>query len=353
MRIARAVLLLTLYPILIYPLDAQEPVFRSETTLALVRFHVVRKKFYAEDIKPGDIILLEDGQPREITFFEGGRVKRRTVPVEMILLFDTSGSVVDEGLLNPLAFKSSLLDQLENVRIAVYGFGANLQRFCRPTRDAAELARVFQRVIDFKTRAQPRPEILKLELPPKRHSNPNGGTWLYEAVAGCARDATALPGNPTRMMLVFSDGFPTTDTRPVEGAAVAKDLGMPVYPVVLGHARIAEQMKQVQQTGYNRQGVMSDSARQRLSRLEAQEQEIQDFASLGELTGGRSFDPPVINLMMMQRILGGMVAQVRCEYVVGFTPPPENGDPRKHKLDVRLRSKEMGKVLGGTRVISH
>ena len=343
----------TLLVLALWPLAAQEPVFRSETKLALVRFHVVRKHFYADDLKPGDVILLEDGAPRQITLFEGGRLKRRTVPLEMILLIDTSGSVVDEGLLNPLAFKSSLLDQLENVRLAVYGFSSNLQRFSRPTRDPTELAPVFRRVLDFRAGGQPRPEIVRLQLPPKRHSHPNGGTWLYEAVIGCARDAAALPGNATRMMLVFSDGFPTTDTRPEEGAAVPKELGMPVYPVVLGHAKIAEQVKQVQQTGYNHQGVMSDGARQRMSRLEEQEREIQDFASLGGLTGGRSFDPPMINLMMIQRILGAMVGQVRCEYVVGFTPPAGEGDPTKHKLEVRLRSKELGKVLGGSRVIAH
>src|SRR5204862_5551332 len=97
MRFARALALL----VVAWPLDAQEtPVFRSDTTLALVRFHVVRKKFYVDDFKPEDILLLEDGEPRQITLLEGGRIKQRTVPVEMILLFDTSGSGVVVGLLN-------------------------------------------------------------------------------------------------------------------------------------------------------------------------------------------------------------------------------------------------------------
>jgi VWFA-related protein len=333
--------------------SSRRPVLRSETTLALVRFHVVRKRFYVDDLKPDDVILLEDGKPRQITLLEGGRTRQRTVPVEMILLFDTSGSVVDEGLLNPLAFKTTILDQLPNVTIAVYGFNANLQRFCRPTRDPAELANVFRRVIDFRAGAKPRPDIIRLQLPPKRHSDPNGGTWIYEAAMGCARDVVLLPGNATRMILMFSDGFPTTDTRAEEGAAVPRELGIPVYPVVLGHQKLAERARQIHETGYNKQGVMSDGARDRLSRLEAQEHDVQEFARLGELTGGRSFDPPMINLTMMQTILGAMVAQVRCEYVVGFVLEPRSGDPAKHKLEVRLRSKELGKVLGGVRVVSH
>src|ERR1035438_10745328 len=74
----------------------EEPVFRASTTLATVSFHVVRDKHYVEDLKPQDLVLLEDGTPRNITFFEGGRSKQRTTAVDIALLFDISGSVVDE-----------------------------------------------------------------------------------------------------------------------------------------------------------------------------------------------------------------------------------------------------------------
>ena len=103
-------------------LPAQEtPVFRTDSSLALVRFHVVRKNRYITDLKGEDVVLLEDGVPRKFTVLENAMAAKHTVPVEMTLLFDTSGSVVDEGLLDPLAFKETLLDNLENVRIAVYG----------------------------------------------------------------------------------------------------------------------------------------------------------------------------------------------------------------------------------------
>lgn len=329
------------------------PVFRTETTLALVRFHVVRKHLYVEDIKPEDVVLLEDGAPRKLALFEGGRLARRTVPVEMILLFDISGSVTHEGLLDPLVFKTTLLDGLDNVKLAVYAFDSSLKRFCRPTRDPVELAGTFQRVLNYKSGAKPRPETIRLQLPPKRKSDPRGGTWIYESVMAAAKDAAAQPGNPTRMLLVFSDGFPTTDTRPEDASSLLREHGIPVYPVVLGHQRIADQVRQVQESGYNRQGVMSDGARHRLSRIEEQEREIQDFARLGELTGGRSFDPRWINLNMVRRILGAMVGQIRCEYVVGFTPAPSSGDPKRHKLEVRLRSKDLGRVLGGVRTVTH
>lgn len=49
----------------------------------------------------------------------------------------------------------------------------------------------------------------------------------------------------------------------------------------------------------------------------------------------------------------GIAAQVACEYVVGFNPPPSDGAPKRHKVEVRLARKELGKVLGGTRMVEH
>jgi hypothetical protein len=47
-----------------------------------------------------------------------------------------------------------------------------------------------------------------------------------------------------------------------------------------------------------------------------------------------------------------MVAQVRTEYVVGFVPETSDA-PRKHRLEIRLREKGAGKVMGGTRTVMH
>jgi hypothetical protein len=47
-----------------------------------------------------------------------------------------------------------------------------------------------------------------------------------------------------------------------------------------------------------------------------------------------------------------MVALVRTEYVVGFASETSDA-PRKHKLEIRLRGKSAGKVMGGTRTVVH
>ena len=45
-------------------------------------------------LKPDEVVLLEDGKPEKITLFEGGSAAQGTVPVELILLFDLSGRVM-------------------------------------------------------------------------------------------------------------------------------------------------------------------------------------------------------------------------------------------------------------------
>ncbi len=329
------------------------PVFRAETSLALVRFHVVKSNRYVDTVKPQDLILLEDGEPRTITFIEGGRnSKQRTVPIELTLLFDISGSVTEEGLLDFVIYKSALLDGLSWVKLSVYGFDGSLKRFCRPTRDPAVLTDAFRRIQNYRGGAKPRPDVIKLSLPPKRKSR-NGGTWIFESVLAAAKDAAATPGDATRMILAFSDGFPTTDSRPQDVTGEIKDLGISVYPVLLGHQKIKDRVKHIMESGRNQQGVMSEGARNQLARIELQEQDIMDYARLGESTGGRSFDPPMFNLNTIRTILGSMAAAVQFEYVIGFRPGSPDGKPRKHKLAVKLQSKEMGKVTGGTRVIVH
>jgi len=52
------------------------PVFRSQSHLVLLPFRVARGKNYVTNLKPSDVTLLEDGQPREFTIFRFTRVAR-------------------------------------------------------------------------------------------------------------------------------------------------------------------------------------------------------------------------------------------------------------------------------------
>jgi len=329
------------------PLAAQEaPLFRAGTSLALVRFHVESKNRYVTDLQPSDIVLLEDGAPRPFTVFENAFLGRSSIPVEMTLLFDTSGSVTQEGLLDPLTIKQGLLDSLENVTIAVFSFDRDLRRYCAPTADFATLKAALERVPRWKTR----PQAIKLQLPPKRRNIGDGGTWIYAAVAEAAREAAATAGNATRHLIVFSDGLDTTTSQPDDVAGSIRDLAIAVHPVILGHRRLLDQIAAEHEKMMGRS--TPEASTYTLDRLEARERDVRKFVQLADLTGGHAYDPPEITLQVMQRVLGGVVGVIRTEYAVGFAP--ESGAaPRQHKLEVRLRDKDLGRVTGGVRVVVH
>jgi VWFA-related protein len=326
------------------------PVFRSETNLALVRFHVVYKKQYIANLKPEQIELLEDGKPQKITLFEGGIRKGRTTPVELILVFDTSGSVIQEGLLDFMAFKRELLDTIPNATISVYRFETRMRRLAVRTRNPEELRQAFAAL----DKRNPAGTILKLEqhAGEKDRKRGIGGSPIYEAVMEAARDASTGPANVTRQILIFSDGFETSTTKPETAAKYVQELGIPVYPVVLGHQKIVERIERGvrQQVG---DGRTPNPPSNDLRNAEAQQQRIERFASLGEQTGGRHFDPRFFTPESLRNILQFMVGQVRNEYVAGYSPAPSGSEKKKtHKLTVRLKDKEFGKLLGGTRLLT-
>ena len=246
-------------------------IFRSGTNLATVRFNVVKKNRFLEELGKDDIVLLEDGKPQTISFFEGGRKARRTSPIDVALVFDISGSVLNDGMLDMAIYKAGLLDGFENVRLSVYGFNSRLFRYSPLTRDTEHLAAAMQRVRDFKSGALPKPTVLPLTLAPKRKS-PQGGSWIFPAVAATARDlATIGEANSTKFILVFSDGFETTDAKPEDAANVAKELGVVVYPVALGHNKLTERAKQILANGEPKPG---SGAANRLENIRAKEMEI-------------------------------------------------------------------------------
>jgi hypothetical protein len=348
--------------------SAQEPpVFRTDTSLGLVRFQVIHDNTYSLNLKPENIELLEDGQPRKFSVFENGRASARSTTVDLVLLFDISGSVVNAGLLDPLVFKTSILDGLPNVRLAVYGFSDDLTRYCRPTRDLAVLEAAFQ---SLGKRAPAETIVLK---PPPKRTGKRPGTWIYEAVIAAARDVTpqpdvhstitytppapgaedepAAPFLSTAMMLVYSDGLSTTSSIPEDAASVSQELGVPIYPAVLGYRNLVDRIKQARQDGADSPRNTDPRPGFRLMNLEADQRTVQKFTKLGPLTGGRAFDLPQISLAVMQQILDFIVGQIRHQYMVGFVPEAASKAPRTHKLEVRLVDRSLGTIMGGTRTL--
>jgi len=320
----------------------------------------VKKGKYVEDVRAEDIELHEEGVPQKVAVFEGpqsGEGGRRRIPVEVILLLDVSLSVMNRNLLDSFSVKETLLDGLgEDVGVAVYGFAGKLRRLTRPTREVERIKAALEAAYAYA----------------------HGGTRLYEAIMQTARDAASTGTSARRLMLVLSDGFSTTAADPEDSATVASAFGIQVYPVVLGHERVVRQATEGGGLGQGAAGVpgrqspwgnrpppgagamsrqagggrLGESQRmEREARAKEQERQQAEFAGVGEKTGGRSFDVKVVNNAMIRRMLESVVREAQAEYVAGYYPAPSGGTREARRVRVLLKEKELGKLIGGSRVV--
>jgi hypothetical protein len=78
------------------------------------------------------------------------------------------------------------------------------------------------------------------------------------------------------------------------------------------------------------------------------EEQSAAFASLGDSTGGRSFDPPQLDASTARRIIQSLADEVRAEYIAGFSPEP-GSPPASHRIEIRLKGRKDGKLVGGSR----
>jgi len=300
--------------------------FRAEANLALVRFQVSPQKGkLLTDLRGEDIELLEDGVPQHVALFEGGRFYPRTVPLEITLLFDCSGSVQQAGTLDTRVFQRNLLDEYVNAKIAIYAFTDTLTRLTTPTRDGAALMKALGAV-----------RII-----------PTGATALFGAIADTVRDTSASGAAAVRMLVIFSDGESTTpgdDIRDGEAIQAAQDRGVALYPVTLSNTMAGEMPDHYTGPPNPSRDVYSSWPMRRVG-------SINRFKQLARATGGMQFEA-ISNADVLASILKRMARQIQFDYVAGFYPPNSGGTTR-HKVEVVLRDKSRGQVLGGTRTVIH
>jgi hypothetical protein len=333
----------------------QEPpsvTFQAQTRLVLLSFHAARGKNYVTDLQRTDVVLLEDGKPRDFTIFDSPATQGR-MPLELVLLFDTNPKI--EYFWDPAAVfrfipqwnegmsQAILEKETADLRISVYRCaGKALYRLRPATTDAQQLLGAFRRLLPpGLPEAGPDSTVIPLTLPARRnHVDPGPFTddyvtspfvsaaargWPLEAAIGTLNDVAAAPDKVARMLVMFSEGIGATTTIPEDVGNQALDLGIPIYPIVTNYEHHIH-------GGYPRN----------LFRM-------RQFAALGKMTGGRAADYPEIDAAALRKILESVKKDGLSQYVVGFAPPPASRTPREHTLEIKLASKAGRTVEGGKR----
>jgi len=293
------------------------PVFRSDVQLAVVQFHVTSYNRYVPGLTASDFKLVEDGRSVPISVFENGSLENQNLPVEVILLLDSSGSVTSKKLLNEELFRTNLLESLPGVSLSIYHFGSHLVRMTGPTRDPARIRTAFEGVV------QGVPGESAVRLGP-----PYGPSLIYEAVAAAIKDAARARTLSRKLVVAVSDGLQNGGS-PEPGGTIqyALEAGVPVYPIVVG------------------------SSRRRLYE-KAPGPHPEKFASLGERTGGVEFRVRKLDDEAVKSAIEFIADRVRHLYVVGYVPDAQS-PPRRRKVEVRLQADKKGKLVGGARFVVH
>lgn len=151
-------------------------------------------------------------------------------------------------------------------------------------------------------------------------------TPLFGSIADTVRDAATTGANVIRMLVIFSDGESASfgdDNRAGEAIRVAGESGTMLFPVMLSKSSLS-----------------MDAVNS-----------IHDFMGLASATGGKEFQG-LMGADVLPTVLKSVAGEIRAEYIAGFYVPV-TGQQKRHQIQVVVRSKDQGKLYGGSRILIH
>jgi Ca-activated chloride channel family protein len=262
------------------------PVFRSTASLVSLNVTVQDKSAkYVAGLQPTDFAVYEDGVKQEVRFFES-----TSVPLDLIVLIDTSSSMADKiAIVHDAA--AGFLSTLRDVdRGAVVAFADRVSILQPLTSDREALGRAVR-----STTARGKTAL---------------NTAIYIALKQFGSRIRAA-GPPRRQAIVLlSDGADTASMVSLDDVLqTARRSGVSVYTVSL-------------QTG------MPDARTQ-------VENEDSDRAlrSLARETGAQSFFPQANELKSVYR---SIAAELASQYSIGYVPVDERSDGRFRRVVVQV-----------------
>ena len=387
------------------PQEPTQPTLHVQTDLVVIPFKVQRGSRPVSDLKPSDVILLEDGLPRAFTGFEA---PAEHPSLELVVMFDVTDMQreTDERVLlktgapagfwsaktlhdmvaywNETIARALLEEPGATVRISVYQFDkSRLRRLSRPTADPTEFLAALNRLGDPIPSGQgfdlqvPAGVVVRAEV--KEAELKDGKPWPRSLLGAITvlGDSAVGPAARARARVLFSSGAEGTSITPQDLADQGIAANVPIYPVVLP----ARPLTRYEGYSYDSAEGISPSSGQLFPGLCANPLRPnggfrgfsdcplnKPFESVGISTGGRGFEAPrrphdvqpdgglarfSMTSPQMNDILETVkrhaLARFTSSYTLWFAPSP-SASPRKHKLEVKLPPKSSGKLSDGKRI---
>lgn len=269
----------------------QGATFRSGVELVNVGVMVLdRRGNFVTDLAADNFELFEEGAKQPVSFFSRADADTDARHLRLGLLFDTSGSMVEDIEFARTAAIKFLkrLHEAEDVTLVDFDTEVRVARYGQN-----DFPRLVERI---------------------RQRKPDGWTALFDALGIYLDGADDLDGR--KVLVLYTDGG---DTRSAVGFADALEMlrasDVTVYAI----------------------GFLEHQSQS--SRIE-QKMQLQQLA---EMTGGQAFFP--MSTKMLDEIYEKVAAQIRAQYSLGFTSTNQRKDGTWRRLEVRLSGAAADKGL--------
>ena len=288
------------------------PASQTEPTVATLRITtrtveisaVVRNKTGDPQsaLTKDDFILKEDGKEQPIRYFSVGS----DLPLTLALLVDVSGSqrtfIGDEWRASDVFFESMLTND----------------------RDRATLIQIDARVLQLMAMTSSVSSLHIALTQLGQNSAASGATRLNDAVLGVSRDILAKEKGRKAIILLTDGGDNGSRATLDQAIAAAQRANVPVYAILY--------------SAFDGGYLPLNSGVNALSKLSGDPGEAL-LKKLTESTGGRVYT--VARGMPLKRIYESIENDLRTQYELGYTPPPDLQPNSLHKLEVRAKDKKL------------
>jgi Ca-activated chloride channel homolog len=278
-------------PDLPQPATRQVPVFRAAASLVALNVTVTDGKRFVAGLHQGDFAVFEDGVQQQVQFFES-----KNVPVDLILLIDTSSSMRDKMEVVHEAARGFLKTLRQGDRGALVAFSDGVNVLQGLTSDRTELEEALGR------------------------TDARGSTALhnalYVAMKQFGRSAQESGELRRQAIAVLSDGEDTTSLVTFDDVlAMARKSGINIYTIAL-------------QSQYTAARRIAENGRRYFSES--------DYAmrTLARETGAQSFFPELVQDLKFA--YAAIADELSNQYSIGYAPSNARPDGRFRRIVVRM-----------------